>query len=158
MIIEVPKISEEGSRYQGVEGEKILDLETDPLCREDGFAAYDLFAQVVGSELIVRGTVSVPVKLRCSLCADFFSTTLADSSFLRACPLAPGQDVVDLTDDIRETLALMIPLYPRGEPDEHGCCRVCGRDLSKGFSFSDGTKEDLRWSGLDKFSLENPGS
>ena len=109
MIIEIPKISPDGSRYVGEDPGSVLDLEKDKFAHQDGPISYDLFAYVSSHELIVKGTLSAKISLRCGRCAGFFSTTLAVSSFLHAYPISEGVDQVDLTEDIREDILVEIP-------------------------------------------------
>ncbi len=131
MIIELPKIAEGGSTYDGELPSAIMDLDADKFVQPSGPVAYVLTAEIVSDQLIVTGQVETTLKLLCSVCADFFSTTIRVSSFLRAYPLEAGQEVVDLTEDIREDILLEVPNYPRGNIDEDGHCRTCGRDVKR---------------------------
>jgi len=74
MIIEVARIPPEGESYVGQEPASILDLDGNQQTRVEGPVKVELFALVAGHELIVRGTLSVPLSLECSRCAGFFST------------------------------------------------------------------------------------
>ncbi len=69
MIIEVPKVSPEGSIYSGDEPADCLELGGEQRVRVDGPIHYEFFAQVVSGELIVRGTLSAAFSLQCSRCA-----------------------------------------------------------------------------------------
>lgn len=129
MIIDIQKISPEGSDYSGEMPPEKLDLEGDKFIRPTSGVQYRLRAEVVSDQVIVRGMVEAELDLLCVVCADFFSTTVRISSFLRAYPIEPGLETIDLTEDIREDILLEVPHYPRGETENREQCRRCGRDL-----------------------------
>ena len=131
MKILVARIPEEGSHYEGTDPASILELEGDPLVRVGADLEYDLHAQRVSGELVVRGTLSVELDLRCTRCAEFFSTTLSVSDFLRAYSVPEEVDSVDLTADLREELLLRLPAFPVCDPTCKGLCAQCGADLNK---------------------------
>ena len=131
MIIDIQKISEGGSTYVGEMPPESLDLEGDKFIRAKSPIRYELTAEIVSEQLIVRGFVETELDLLCAVCADFFSTTVRVSSFLRAYALESGMECLDLTDDIREDILLVVPHYPRGEADDTDHCRQCGRSLKK---------------------------
>lgn len=129
MIIDIQKISEGGSTYTGENPPASLDLEGDRFVRPKGPVRYELTAEVVSNQVIVRGWLETELDLLCVVCAEFFSTTVRVSSFLRAYAIESGTETLDLSEDIREDILLEVPHYPRGEPDETGHCRECGRDV-----------------------------
>jgi len=131
LIIPIAKIQADGSSFKGELPPEALDLEGDRFIRPKVPIRYDLRAEIVSGQLLVQGTVETELDVLCSSCADFFSTSIQLSSFLHACAVDPGLEVVDLTEDIREDILLEVPNYPRGPLDECGCCLVCGRDMSK---------------------------
>lgn len=153
MIIEVPKVSPEGSIYSGDEPAECLELGGEQRVRVDGPIHYEFFAQVVSGELIVRGTLSAAFSLQCSRCADFFSTSIRDSSFLRAYEVSENVEVVDLTPDIREDILIDIPAYPVCSSDCKGLCPQCGTNLNAGACSCEPPAEKGQWGGLDGLKL-----
>jgi uncharacterized metal-binding protein YceD (DUF177 family) len=149
MIIDIPKLSPEGSSFTGELPGTILQLEEDKFARADGPVTYDLFAYVVSHELIVKGEVAAPVKLLCGRCGGFFSTKLSVSSFLRGYPISDGVDKVDLTEDIREDLVIEIPSYPRCAYEGAGVCPFSGVNLDE-LSVKAAPPVVSPWSVLDK--------
>lgn len=131
MIIHIPKISEAGSVYDGELPRSLLDLEDDRFIRPQGDIKYHLRAEIVSDQVIVQGWLETGLDLLCVACADFFSTKVRISSFLRACTICPGLETIDLSDDIREEILLAVPYYPRGERDENDRCKECGRAASE---------------------------
>lgn len=154
MIIYVSRIPVGGEQITGEEDESILELEQDKLVRPEGPVSYDLHAEKVGHELLVRGRLAVPLSVECSRCADFFSTKLEVSSFLRAYAVPEGTETVDLTGDIREDILLNLPVSPLCSPGCKGLCPQCGKNLNQG-PCSCKPKPDVggTWSALDKLDL-----
>ncbi len=154
MIIEISKISPEGSRYEGEEPPDILELDDDARTRPTGPIRYDLHIEKVGGELVVRGTLGVPFEIECSRCTDFFSTSLAVSSFLRAYEVPEGTETVDITEDIREDILLNLPPFPVCSPDCKGLCPKCGKNWNEGrCSCKPDAAGGGAWSALDKLKL-----
>lgn len=153
MKIMVARIPEEGTSYNGSDPGSIMDLANDSFVRVESDVQYALSAQCVSEELIVRGTLSVDLGLKCIRCAEFFSTTVADSDFLRAYPASEEIDSVDISPDMREELLLHIPTFPVCDEECRGLCAQCGANLNKG---SCGCKEGQQpspWLALDNLDL-----
>ena len=130
MIIEIPKVSPEGSRYVGASPVEILELDPKSGIEPESIR-YDVEARIVSRDLMVNGQITMPVRLQCSRCAVFFSTLIRISSFLRICPLREGQTEVDLTDDIREDILLDLPNHPRCQEECAGLCPQCGANWNE---------------------------
>jgi len=156
MIIEVTKLSPGGSEYDGEESPAILDLENNPHLKIEGPISYHLRAEVVSRELVVTGRIGVRVAQECGRCAGFFSTTLQDSSFLRAYPVPEGVETVDLTEDIREDILLLLEPFPVCSPVCKGLCPRCGKNLNEGACSckpGEGDEGPGSWSELDRLRL-----
>lgn len=156
--IETTQISEDGYSVSGEEPGELLELERDPVARPEGPIRYELAVERAGQELIVRGQVEAPLKLRCSRCAHFFSTTARVSSFLHAYEWAEHPEILDVSADVREDLLLEIPGFPLCHDGCKGLCAYCGQDLNEGSCGCHPPEGGpTRWSALDKWS-EPPGS
>ena len=132
ILIETTQIDEDGFFVSGEEPGELLDLAHDPVAREDGPIRYELTVEQAGQELVVRGQVEAPLRLRCSRCAQFFSTTARVSSFLHAYELAENPESLDVSADVREDLLLEIPGFPLCREGCKGLCAQCGQDLNEG--------------------------
>jgi len=153
MIIQVARIPEEGEGYEGDEPGTVLDAGHDPLVREAGAVHYRLRAQRVSGELVVRGTLSARLALRCARCAEIFWTTVVVSDFLRAYPAPEGADPVDLSGDFREEVLLHAPCFARCNEDCKGICVRCGADLNTGSCGCGGQGGPENWAALDGLGL-----
>ena len=156
--IETTQIGENGYSVSGEEPGELLELERDPVARSDGPIRYELAVERAGQELIVRGQVEAPLRLRCSRCAQFFSTTARVSSFLHAYEWAEHPEFLDVSADAREDLLLEIPGFPLCREGCKGLCAHCGQDLNEGScGCVPPDKGPSPWSALDKW-MATPGS
>ena len=130
--IETTQIGEDGYAVSGEEPGDLLDLARDPVARSNGPIRYQLAVEQAGQELVVRGQIEAPLMLRCSRCAQFFSTTARVSSFLHAYESAENPEFLDVSDDVREDLLLEIPAFPFCHAGCKGLCARCGQDLNEG--------------------------
>jgi uncharacterized protein len=62
--------------------------------------------------------------------------------------LSPGQTVIDLSDDARQTVLLALPLKHLCREDCRGLCPHCGRNLNEGTCDCRETRLDGRWDKL----------
>ncbi len=131
MIVFLSQISSEGSKLYEEVSASILDLDEDPLIRPAGPVCCDLHAQVTTRELVVSGALSIEMKMECVRCGVFFSTTLAETAFLRVYAIESEQEEVDLTPDLREAVLLKIPSNPVCSIECRGLCPGCGKNLNQ---------------------------
>ena len=154
--IETAKIGENGKAWVGEEPASFLGLEHDPQVCPEGPIQYDLFAEIVGPEILVRGSAETTMKVRCARCAQIFSTTVRVSSFLRAYEWSVHPEVLDVSEDVREDLMLEIPAFVLCREGCKGLCARCGQDLNErpcGCGSSDGFSP---FSALDGLSWTSP--
>ena len=153
MIIEIGKISYEGSQYQGDLAQARDSLEKSDVARPAGPLAYDIRVELVGTEILIRGTTSLPMEFTCVRCGEIFSTTMEDSSFLRAYECKPEMFEVDLTEDLRESIILMLPPHPVCREECRGLCSGCGLNLNLDDCTCEKETGDLCWSELKNLEL-----
>ena len=154
MWIEIAKLSPEGTVFEGFEPAKILKVEEDPHLRVSSDVRYELFVQIVTCELLVKGEISADFEIECSRCASFFSTTIADSSFLRAYELSGDTERVDIADDIREAMLLLLPHFALCKDECKGLCPHCGQNLNKEMCDCQSPRVDDPWQALDEIKLK----
>lgn len=93
---------------------------------------YDLTAAIASGNVLVRGTLRVNCEMECRRCAEFFSTAVHISSFLRAYEIRGEEESVDLTADVREDILLALPSFPLCMDSCKGLCPRCGKNLNEG--------------------------
>lgn len=148
----IARISEEGLIVSGEEPYAILELEGDENVKAQSPVRYNLKAQAVTGELVVRGVVDVDVLFRCVRCAEFFPFHVSEPAFQAVYKFADKTESVELTPDIREAMILAFPAYPVCDEGCKGLCSQCGTNLNKG-RCSCTTTRDKRWRALDGFNM-----
>ena len=115
----------------GTESADILELpaDADPPLAPAGDITYHLSAVMAGADLIVTGSVSVPLATVCARCLDDIRVPI---SVKKLCfHFEKVKDLeVDLTDDVREELLLAVPSCFYCSPDCKGMCPMCGTNLN----------------------------
>lgn len=149
--IEIPKLNPDGEWFEGEVPVATLGVEDEKVRLEQPIR-YRMWAQPVSGRLVVKGEWSIELGLECGRCADFFSTTLGDSSFLRDYEISGGVESVDVTPDIREDVLLALPAYPVCRETCRGLCPTCGKNLNVD-SCSCPPQGGVHWGGLDGIKL-----
>ncbi len=107
-----------------------LELETLPFVRFGPTLHYDLRAECVGDELLVRGRLTLDLECLCARCGAWFKRRHAAPDFTRVYKLTPDDAAIDLTPDIREDIILSFPSNWLCRDDCRGLCAGCGADLN----------------------------
>ena len=115
---------------------------------------YDLRAQLLGLEFLVKGSLTFDVGMDCVRCGEFFSTTLHDSAFLRAFEVSDITDYVDLAPDMRDSVLLSLPNFPLCSSECKGLCSVCGTNLNTGSCACVAPAVEGVWGGLDVLDIK----
>ena len=151
MIIDIGRLAKDGETFEGEVPEAALELGAGPV-EPGGPLRYRLRAQVFFQELLVRGTLRMPVRLRCSRCDAPFAGEVAEPRFEAVREVAAGVEYVDLTPEIRESIILAFPSYPVCSSECRGLCPQCGANLNEA-SCSCAAQTGPRWGGLDKLKI-----
>ena len=115
----------------------------------------ELWLQNLGSEIVARGQVEVDVLAACARCLEFYSTTLSDSSFVRSFATDEVAEILNLGEDIRESLLLELPSFPLCSPACKGLCPLCKNNLNNSACGCEPQPADDRWSGLQSLDLSD---
>ncbi len=150
MLIHVSGLREDEVHFEGELPPAELQLDTDQYVHPQSLVRYSLDARVLGEEVLVSGKIAMDVEAECSRCAVFFSTTYADSAFLRAYQLSElSEESVDMDPEIRDALILKIPNFPVCGDDCKGLCPLCGKNLNESACDCSSPEGDMRWGALD---------
>ena len=134
LVVDVARLDPAGEELVG----EVLCVDLDePFVKPFGGVRYRLTAQVVGTELLVRGHLEQDFDLVCSRCGKDFDDTIKVDDFLQSYEISENVSEVDLTADVRESIILALPTYP-----------VC-RESCPGIEQKGATPADDRWNALD---------
>jgi uncharacterized protein len=149
LIVDVARLDEDGERMAGEIPVEVLDLGGSEVYSLAGGLAYDLFVQALGTELLVRGTLKLPLNCVCIRCGGDFTAVAQDLKFVISIEISDSTDFLDLTDEVREAIILALPGYPVCSDTCKGLCMTCGKDLNKGECTCHQAGNDRRWAALE---------
>ena len=152
LLIDVARLDRDGEDYSGAVDDAVLELDGE-LLRPFGGIRYELFVQQFGTELLVRGTLAQDFDAVCSRCGGDFDFTLKVGGFTTRVESDENTELVDLTDELRQSIILALPSYPVCRQDCRGVCPTCGKNLNEGSCACDHTERDSRWGALDALEL-----
>ncbi len=116
-----------------------------------------------GQTYYLQEIVHTVARFQCDRCLDPFSQTLdadyrviytSDRSFVEMDEdirfIAPDESEIDITDDIRETVLLAVPIKLLCKQDCKGLCPNCGANLNYEHCNCQTHSIDPRWEALKK--------
>ncbi len=153
MIIQTAHVRQRARRYKGTVPYAILGLEGEPFFRGASAIHYDLMAQRLQNELLLRGSLMLELDCLCSRCAEWFRRKLRLASFLHAYSITSENQSIDLTADIREDILLALPMNLVCSPECRGRCPGCGVDLNQQPCACRPSQAAPAWNALDRLHL-----
>ena len=148
LAIDVARLDRDGEAVEGVLDDAVLDLH-DEYLRPFAGIRYRLSVQLVGRELLARGELEQDFEAVCSRCGADFDFTVTVPDFLASFETDEKTEIVDLTDELRQSIILALPTYPVCRADCRGVCPTCGRNLNEGPCACVHEERDGRWGALD---------
>lgn len=155
--IDLNTLPEEGKTFSGELDGSLFNLKTRAAGAEPraaGPLCYDLYVQKFDQELLVRGSLSVPIEFTCVRCLSQYVKTIE----VEECGLSREvtDSRIDLADELREEIVVLFPDYPRCDlGDEEKECILDSRYLAVDKPAPDGVKTRPRdeapnpWDALD---------
>ena len=152
--IDVSRLKPGGETLEGVLDDAVLELADDELLNPFGGIRYSLDVQLLGRELLARGRLEQDFDAVCCRCGADFDFTAKVPDFTACVEAGEKIEIVDLTDEIRQSIILALPTYPVCSPACRGVCPACGKNLNEGSCGCVRDVHDERWGVLDGFELE----
>jgi uncharacterized protein len=145
----VARLTEDPQEFSGTLSRSILEMENEKFVRPVGDIEYELYAQLLGTEALIRGKMSQRFVAMCSRCAEDFEFTLEISDFTYCVETHEKTDILDLTNELRECIILELPSYPICRDDCLGICQTCHTNLNKGECSCKAEVSNNCWGALD---------
>ena len=103
---------------------------------------------------MIHGVFALPHKTCGSLMVPREKMVVVDRSmtvpdFLASFETDEKTEIVDLTDELRQSIILALPTYPVCRADCRGVCPTCGKNLNEGPCACVHEERDGRWGALD---------
>ncbi len=117
---------------------------------------YDLQVGLSGKSLFATGVLTQKIKMNCVLCLEPFEFELQTTQFALQRDLE-GAELVDLTEEVREDIHLLLPMHPRCDMGGEKKCSLpfskkllsFQKHLEHGPMENSSQREDSIWSALD---------
>jgi len=128
LYIDAHTLPEEGKTFSGELDGSLFSLPKEQIRGAAPFI-YDLYAQKFDTELLIRGSFSIPMEFVCVRSLTPFIQTIEVKDYSACIELTASQ--IDLIDTLREEIILHFPDYPRcDEGDEPMECNLDSRYLA----------------------------
>ena len=114
----------------GVEPPSILELEDDLMFNANEDISYELLVRKVSSGALITGRAHTRLSGACGRCLEETIVELS-SGELELFVELDGEEIVDITEDIRAELLINLPANLLCSDDCEGLCPVCGGNLNK---------------------------
>ncbi len=111
LLVELENLPEAGKKYSAQQDSESLS-NVEVADTSFGTLAFDLLVQRFENELFVRGNISAPFKFRCVRCLGYFDYVVEVCDFATSFQI-DSQNVVDVSDSLREEIVLDFPAYPK---------------------------------------------
>ncbi|MBR1871440.1 MAG: DUF177 domain-containing protein [Kiritimatiellae bacterium] len=152
--IDLARLDKGGERFAGELDNAVLEMQNEKWIRPFAPLRYDVFVQVFGKELLVRGRLEQDFDAVCSRCGEDFDFTCKAEEFEVSEEVGEDVEFFDLTNRVRECIILALPNYPVCGEDCKGVCPTCGKNLNKGACECGKDDADARWAALDGFGAK----
>ena len=160
--INTADIGPDGLNLSGTEDAAFLELDEAGgfPCEIIGKVRYDLNASLARRDLLVTGSALVSIKTQCALCLKEITVEAGSREICIFREKVPDE-IVDITDDIREDILLSIPERFKCSEACRGLCPGCGADLNgepcrckkNSRKKTAAPKPDHTWDALDKLKF-----
>ena len=128
MKIHVNRIPEEGLKEHAVYDPAALDVERDDIRLSRSFEV-DAAIALVDRELVVNVDIHCALRMTCGRCLEPFEVAISPRAVFTY-NVHPN-DIIDITEDLRQEIILAYPMLPVCRPDCRGLCAVCGQNLNE---------------------------
>lgn len=118
-------------------------------------------AENAGDVILLKADVKTEIERTCGRCLKVFTEPLAAQVVEKFYPAGAENiendafiyesDLLDITEPVRESLLLAVPLQSLCREDCRGLCPVCGADRNEGDCGCDATTVDPRLAALKQF-------
>jgi uncharacterized protein len=112
---------------------------------------------VVNRVFIALGSYETSITMECHRCLKRFQYPATSADYLWEQPVRlSGDEIIDLTEGIREDIMLRLPLKNLCSEDCKGLCPQCGKNLNEGACGCEQTRSPSAFSELDTL-VQNEG-
>jgi uncharacterized protein len=132
MKVEVHRISPDGETVEAVSPLEPAQMDETGVWL-DKPVHLRLKLSVVNHRLVAMGSYDTSLTMECHRCLKRFDYPVGSSDYIWEQPVRlSGDEIIDLTEGIREEIILNLPLKNLCSEECKGLCPRCGKDLNEG--------------------------
>ena len=147
------RITYEGLIIEGEEHAEIFDIDNERGITPSSALKYNLKITTVAGGYLATGSAEATFELICDKCLAHFKQSLRTSDICHLYESYHGSEL-DLTEDIREDILILLPHRFLCSKSCKGICFKCGKNLNtKKCSCHDTEKSDSIWNELNKLKV-----
>lgn len=147
------RISIDGLIIEGEEPASMFDVEKDNGVTPLGSLKYKIKISIINNGYLATGQAEAEFELVCDKCLSHFVSKIKTTEICHLYEDYHGSEL-DLTEDIREDILILLPHRLLCSKSCKGICFKCGENLNnKKCSCSNTEKTDSVWSELNKLKV-----
>jgi len=150
----IARLEKEPEELSGTEPAELLEMEPSDLLKVEAPVSYKLRAELIRGGVLVTGSAGTEISGICGRCLEPVRSTVETEPLELCFEVVPGQETLDVTEDIRSELLLAFPMNLLCSEECRGLCPVCGcnRNREK-CSCKEPADSAGRWDALDQLKL-----
>jgi uncharacterized protein len=153
ILIPLARLEEAALKLEGTEAPEFLEIGADELISFSEPVSYQLNASMVNGGVLVLGQVATVMNAVCGRCLEKFAVEIKNDEICHFYEDVQGQEL-DITNDIREDILIVIPANPLCDENCKGLCHTCGANLNNETCKCDsGNDDDNIWKELDNLKF-----
>lgn len=152
IVIRIHTLDKNWKEFAGTEPSSFLEIEDSEMMSFPVAMNYELRASLVNGGVLVEGRVWTEIEAQCGRCLERFRREVVNDGVCHFYS-EPEDDELDISEDLREDMVLMLPLNPLCNDDCKGLCLNCGADAGECSCGGQGGA-GIIWGDLDKIKFE----
>ena len=160
MKIDLAQLPEEGKHFEGEISSEVFDLQESDILGA-GPLKYSLFAQQLGGELLLTGSIEATFELTCMRSLEPFHQTISLPSAAVSIEIG-NETLINPAEALREEILLELPTIPSGEngddPKEYHIdpkYLAVDKPTEDGVNPAPAPKKPNPWAALDAIDPQN---
>ncbi|OGV32247.1 MAG: hypothetical protein A2020_14615 [Lentisphaerae bacterium GWF2_45_14] len=157
----IVNLDRDGTDLSGSEPASILEIEDSDLLSCHSPIEYNLHAALVNNGILVTGSASTEINLKCGRCLKSFKYQVSSRNMCHFYEKVKNQEL-DVTEEIREDILVAFPNAYLCKKNCKGLCPKCGTNLNKSecscaeeeSPVLESSEEKSPWIELDKLKIE----
>ena len=149
----ITNLKAEGADYKGVLPKEFMLLPEHDLIQLTSDIEYSFHVSEIIGGILITGTIELDYESNCGRCLEDYDEFVDQrfDIFIET----PETNEIDITDKMREEIALILPSHSICSEDCQGLCVACGKNLNKEeCECNIEVEEESPWANLDKLDLD----